>query len=135
MVAVRTQKKGPVLESKGTLHLVTGWKGAGTLFAVLAEIGHGAGGGTGGQDDPLMPAGSWPVDDRINWLKMLVMGFQVAYGRTLKSKSKRRRPPTEAAFLLLRRAKPRGSQPLAYVRSGFGLPRSADHLIAHHARR
>ena len=24
--------------------------------------------------------GSWPADDRINWLKMLVIGFQVAYG-------------------------------------------------------
>jgi hypothetical protein len=24
--------------------------------------------------------GSWLVDDRINWLKMLVKGFQVAYG-------------------------------------------------------
>jgi hypothetical protein len=28
----------------------------------------------------LPPGGNWPVDDRINWLKMLVMGFQVAYG-------------------------------------------------------
>jgi hypothetical protein len=28
-----------------------------------------------------LPAqGPWSVDDRINWLKMLVMGFQVAYG-------------------------------------------------------
>lgn len=50
--------------------------------------GTGAGGGNGGQNDPLIKAliqklpngGSWPVDDRINWLKMLVMGFQVAYG-------------------------------------------------------
>jgi hypothetical protein len=49
--------------------------------------GAGAGGG-GGQNDPLIKAliqklpggGNWPVDDRINWLKMLVMGFQVAYG-------------------------------------------------------
>jgi hypothetical protein len=53
----------------------------------------GGGGGTGagsggGPNDPLIAAliqklpsgGSWPVDDRVNWLKMLVMGFQVAYG-------------------------------------------------------
>jgi hypothetical protein len=65
MVAVRTHKKGLLLESKGTLHLVRGRKGASTLFPVLAEIGHCAGGGTGGQDDPLMPAGSWPVDDGL----------------------------------------------------------------------
>jgi hypothetical protein len=24
--------------------------------------------------------GAWPADDGINWLKMLVMGFQVAHG-------------------------------------------------------
>jgi hypothetical protein len=44
--------------------------------------------GTGGQNDPLIKAliqklpnsSSWPVDDRINWLKMLVIGFRVAYG-------------------------------------------------------
>ena len=54
-----------------------------------AGSGRGAGdGGNGGQNDPLIKAliqklpsgGSWPTDDRINWLKMLVMGFQVAYG-------------------------------------------------------
>ncbi len=28
----------------------------------------------------LPSGGSWPADDRINWLKMLGMGFQVAYG-------------------------------------------------------
>jgi hypothetical protein len=28
----------------------------------------------------LPPEGPWSADDRINWLKMLVMGFQVAYG-------------------------------------------------------
>jgi hypothetical protein len=41
-----------------------------------------------GTNDPLISAliqklpagGNWPVDDRINWLKILVMGFQVAYG-------------------------------------------------------
>jgi hypothetical protein len=50
--------------------------------------GSGSGNGSGGQNDPLINAliqklpsgGNWPVDDRINWLKMLVMGFQVAYG-------------------------------------------------------
>jgi hypothetical protein len=50
--------------------------------------GSGSGNGSGGPNDPLikaliqkLPTGSsWPVDDRVNWLKMLVMGFQVAYG-------------------------------------------------------
>jgi hypothetical protein len=50
-----------------------------------AGAGSGGGNGTGGQNDPLIngliqklpSGGSWPVDDRINWLKMLV---QVAYG-------------------------------------------------------
>ena len=54
-------------------------------FGAAAADAAGAGGG-GGQNDPLIKAliqklpgsGSWPVDDRINWLKMLVMGFQVA---------------------------------------------------------
>jgi hypothetical protein len=53
-----------------------------------ARAQSGAGSGTGGPNDPLIKAliqklpteGSWPTDDRINWLKMLVMGFQVAYG-------------------------------------------------------
>jgi hypothetical protein len=48
----------------------------------------GSGGGGGGPSDTLIqalieklpPQGPWSVDDRINWLKMLVMGFQVAYG-------------------------------------------------------
>jgi len=39
-------------------------------------------------NDPLIKAliqklptsSNWPVDDRIAWLKMLVMGLQVAYG-------------------------------------------------------
>jgi len=52
------------------------------------SAGCGSGSGSGGPNDPLikaliqrLPSGSsWPVDDRINWLKMLVMGFQVAYG-------------------------------------------------------
>lgn len=50
--------------------------------------GAGSGGGIGGSNDPLIKAlieklpthGNWPVEDRINWLKMLVMGFQIAYG-------------------------------------------------------
>lgn len=50
--------------------------------------GSGSGTGNGGPNDPLIKAlieklpggGSWPADDRVNWLKMLVMGFQVAYG-------------------------------------------------------
>jgi hypothetical protein len=48
----------------------------------------GTGGDGGGAGDALIQAlieklpasGPWPVDDRVNWLKMLVMGFQVAYG-------------------------------------------------------
>lgn len=43
---------------------------------------------SGGPTDPLIQAlieklpaqGPWSADERINWLKMLVMGFQVAYG-------------------------------------------------------
>ena len=35
----------------------------------------------GGLDSKAPRAGgSWPADDRINWLKMLVMGRQIAYG-------------------------------------------------------
>ena len=42
----------------------------------------------GGPDDQLFqaliqklpPAGPWPAEDHVNWLKMLVMGFQIAYG-------------------------------------------------------
>jgi hypothetical protein len=30
--------------------------------------------------EKLPPEGPWSADDRINWLKMLLMGFQVAYG-------------------------------------------------------
>jgi hypothetical protein len=48
----------------------------------------GSGNGGGGAGDALIqalidklpPSGPWPVDDRVNWLKMLIMGFQVAYG-------------------------------------------------------
>jgi hypothetical protein len=44
--------------------------------------------GGGGPKDPLIDAlidklpnvGPWPVDDRINWVKMLLMAFQVTYG-------------------------------------------------------
>ena len=61
----------------------TGNEGKGTMERGLVVEN-----GTGGQNDPLIKAliqkppngSSWPVDDRINWLKMLVMGFRVAYG-------------------------------------------------------
>jgi hypothetical protein len=51
------------------------------------DKGNGSGDG-GGPDDPLIQAliqklpttGPWTTDERINWLKMLVLGFQVAYG-------------------------------------------------------
>ena len=60
--------------------------------------GSGTGGGNGGQNDPLIKAliqklpsgGKWPVDDRINWLKMLVMGFQVAYGADVEIEIKKK---------------------------------------------
>jgi hypothetical protein len=48
--------------------------------------GSGSGGGGGGDAliqaliDKLPASGPWSADDRVNWLKMLVMGFQVAYG-------------------------------------------------------
>lgn len=50
--------------------------------------GSGAGSG-GGPDDPLInaliqklpTAGPWPVADRVNWLKMLAMAFQMSYGQ------------------------------------------------------
>lgn len=50
--------------------------------------GAGSGSGTGGPNDQLIqalisklpPSGPWSADDRVNWLKMLVLGFQVAYG-------------------------------------------------------
>ena len=45
-------------------------------------------GGGGGPTDPLIQApihklleeGPWPADDRVNWLKMLTMAFQITYG-------------------------------------------------------
>lgn len=48
---------------------------------------NGSGNG-GGPDDPLIaaiidklpPKGPWPVADRVTWLKMLVMAFQISYG-------------------------------------------------------
>jgi hypothetical protein len=30
--------------------------------------------------DKLPKAGPWPADDRVTWLRMLAMGFQMAYG-------------------------------------------------------
>jgi hypothetical protein len=46
------------------------------------------GGGGGGPNDPLIKAliqkmptqGPWPVDERVNWLKLLTMAFQMTYG-------------------------------------------------------
>jgi hypothetical protein len=48
----------------------------------------GAGGNGGGPSDALIqalieklpPSGPWGADERMNWLKMLIMAFQVAYG-------------------------------------------------------
>ena len=45
-------------------------------------------GGGGGGKDPLIaaliqklpPEGPWPIDDRVTWLKMLAMAFQMTYG-------------------------------------------------------
>jgi hypothetical protein len=62
--------------------------GKGSDASLGAGSGGGDGGGNGGPNDPLikaliqrLPTGSsWPTDDGIDWLKMLVMGFQVAYG-------------------------------------------------------
>lgn len=49
----------------------------------------GGNGGGGGTKDPLINAliqklpksGKWPVDERVNWLKMLAMAFQISYGQ------------------------------------------------------
>jgi len=38
--------------------------------------------------------GSWPAHDRINWLKMLVMGCQVAYGADDEIEIKKKETPT-----------------------------------------
>jgi hypothetical protein len=46
-------------------------------------------GGSGGGKDPLIaaliqklpPEGPWPVDERVTWLKMLAMAFQITYGQ------------------------------------------------------
>jgi hypothetical protein len=46
------------------------------------------GGGGGGHSDPLIQAliqklpeaGPWPVDERVNWLRLLSMAFQMTYG-------------------------------------------------------
>ena len=58
------------------------------------------GGGTGGSNDPLIKAlihwlatgGSWPVDDRVRRDPRRLAAL------TLKARSKRKRPPTEAAL-------------------------------------
>jgi hypothetical protein len=50
------------------------------------------GGGGGGGKDPLIAAliqklpaeGSWPVDERVTWLKMLAMAFQITYGQEVE---------------------------------------------------
>jgi hypothetical protein len=51
--------------------------------------GGGGGGGGAGADDPLIaaliqklpPAGTdWSTDERVAWLQLMIMGFQVAYG-------------------------------------------------------
>jgi hypothetical protein len=52
-----------------------------------SKTGSGVGSG-GGPNDPLIQAliqklpksGPWNADERINWLRMLVMGFQISYG-------------------------------------------------------
>lgn len=49
----------------------------------------GNGGGSGGPNDPLIAAlihklpneGPWPAGDRVVWLKMAIMAFDLAYGR------------------------------------------------------
>jgi hypothetical protein len=46
-------------------------------------------GDSGGPNDPLISAliqklpkaGAWPVDERVTWLRMLAMAFQVTYGQ------------------------------------------------------
>jgi hypothetical protein len=52
-------------------------------------LGGGGGGGGAGADDPLIaaliqklpPAGTdWSTDERVAWLQLMIMGFQVAYG-------------------------------------------------------
>jgi len=48
----------------------------------------GNGGNGGGPSDALIqaliqklpPKGPWSADERVNWLKMLAMAFQIAYG-------------------------------------------------------
>ena len=39
-LGTQENQKGPLLESKGTIHLKVEWKGATTAFPVLAELGH-----------------------------------------------------------------------------------------------
>jgi hypothetical protein len=50
---------------------------------------HHHGGNGGGPQDTLIqalieklpPAGPWSADERVNWLKLLTMAFQIAYGQ------------------------------------------------------
>jgi hypothetical protein len=49
---------------------------------------HGSGNGGGPQDtliqaliEKLPPAGPRTADERVNWLKLLTMAFQIAYGQ------------------------------------------------------
>ena len=52
------------------------------------DVGSGNDSGTGGSDDPLIraliqklpPNGPWSADERVTWLKMLTMAFQITYG-------------------------------------------------------
>jgi hypothetical protein len=77
----------PVRDQQQGHGSTAGGEGKGGAGSGGAGSGTG-GGGNGGHNDPLIKAliqklpsgGNWPVDDRVNWLKMLVMGFQVAYG-------------------------------------------------------
>jgi hypothetical protein len=55
------------------------------------QAGDAPGAGGGGGKDPLIaaliqklpkPGGEWSTDDRVTWLQMIAMAFQMAYGAT-----------------------------------------------------
>ena len=73
------------------------------------------GSGGGGSNDSLIQAviqklpeaGPWSVDERVTWLKMLTMAFQMTYGQEAKIEIKEKRgcalktrPPTRATSLI-----------------------------------
>jgi len=66
----------------------------------MGEFDHTDSGGSG-PDDPLIqaliqelpPAGPWAADERVTWLKMIAMAFDITYGHEPKERGRQLRRP------------------------------------------